>query len=159
LLLILLGSAACGEDPKQDSCGLGLERPDVANGTARYFRDGSLVAATGGGYKLEFPNDIVIGDMTINIKQDIDRRTVADMIDTASFPICVPLDSNSDGSGYALAEGAGASFMTDDTHVGKMVILSLEGDAIVGRFAFVAKENGGERLTRVEDGVFHLLPR
>ena len=162
LVMLVLGSVAlgCGPDGNlDDRCGLGLDRPEVPTGSARYVHDSLAVTATGGGYRLGFPYDIVIGPITLNIKQDIDRRLVEELVTTSSYPICVPLNGSEDGSGYAFVEDSSGSFATSSERTGALVILTKSGDALIGRFAFEAGENMGARITRVEDGAFNLLPR
>jgi len=150
----------CGPDgTRDDHCGLGLDRPELPTGSGRYVRDALTVTATGGGYRLGFPNDLVIGPITLNIKQDRDRRLVEELVRTSSFPICVPLDGNEDGSGYAFVEDGSGSFATSADHSGMLAILAKSGEALLGRFGFEAGENSGNRITRVEDGAFNLLPR
>lgn len=159
-LIAALAALAC--EPvidDNDPCGLGIERPDIAPGSARFLRDGVLTSTTGGGYKLDFPNDIVVGMITMNIKQDTDRRLVADLIDTNSFPICVPLDAADDGSGYAIIEDGLVSYSTSASHTGMLAILTKQDSALIGRFGFVAAENHGDRITRIEQGAFYLFPR
>ncbi|MBN2359089.1 MAG: hypothetical protein JXR83_06520, partial [Deltaproteobacteria bacterium] len=116
--LVWVGIAiGCGPDgTPEDRCGLGLERPELPVGSARYVRDGLAASVTGGGYRLGFPNDIVIGQMTLNVKHDRDRRLVEELVRTSSYPICVPLDSQDDGSGWALVEDGAGSFMTSAEH-------------------------------------------
>lgn len=162
LVMALFGASVlgCGPDGTlEDRCGLGLERPELPIGSARYVRDTLSVTATGGGYRLGFPNDIVIGPITLNIKQDRDRRLVEELVRTSSFPICVPLDGSDDGSGYAFVEDGAGSFATSAEHSGMLAILAKSDDALIGRFAFEAGENMGSRITRVEDGAFNLQPR
>jgi len=159
--LCALALVACGDPlgPADDPCGLGVERPELPAGSARYERDGRPINTTGGGYKLEFPNDIVIGAMTLNIKQDGDRRLVEELVAVSAFPICVPLDGREDGSGYALLEDGEVSYSTSDARNGVVAILALEDESLIGRFAFEAEENSGAGVARVSNGTFNLLPR
>jgi len=145
-----------GED---DPCGLGVERPELTAASARYNRDGQQISTTGGGHKLEFPHDLVIGSLTMNIKQDRDRRLVTELVEVSAFPICVPLDGSEDGSGWALLEDGEVSYSTTDQRTGMVAILALDGESLIGRFAFEAEQNAGAGSTRVEDGIFNLLPR
>jgi hypothetical protein len=59
---------------------------------------------------------------------------VADLIEAAAFPICVPIGDRSETSGSANLVGGG--FVSDATHTGGVAILGREGDTLLGRFAF-----------------------
>jgi hypothetical protein len=152
---------ACGPAPDpEDPCGLGLELPELQEGEARYVRDFEPVnVTTGEGYQLSFPNDIVINSIVMNFKLDHEGRLVEDLVDTGKYPICVPLDSRDDGSGWAMVEDGGSSFGTDASHKGTLAVLAKEGSALIGRFEFDAMENNGTRVTEIDEGVFKLLPR
>ncbi len=156
-LLALL--ASCGPADAEDPCGLGVELPSLDDGQARYTQDGQVHDLSSGGYKLGFPHDLVLASLTLNLKQDRDDQRVEDLVAADSFPICVSLDAADDGRGYALLEDGGSSFSTTVDHTGTLALLALEGDLLVGRFAFDARENSGSRVTHVEDGAFRLPPR
>lgn len=151
-----LGLACAPADP--DACKMSGSLPELSLGQASYRVDGQQHTETGG-YRLDFPADIVVSGLTLNIKNDSAGQAVKDRVTAGDFPICVPLDSADDGGGYALFEGSAASYSTDASHLGQLSILAQEGEALLGRFAFSAVQNGGSQVLEVSDGAFHLSPR
>ncbi|MFH1807204.1 MAG: hypothetical protein ABIJ09_00565 [Pseudomonadota bacterium] len=151
--------AACGPASLGDPCGLGTRLPDLAAGHASYSRDGVVHQSDEGGYKLDFPHDLVMGRLTLNAKLDDEGQPVKARIESGSFPICVPLDDQGDGSGYALLEDGSVSFSTTAQHSGTLSLLALDGDLLLGRFAFDAVQNAGSTTIQITDGAFRLKPR
>jgi hypothetical protein len=142
-----------------DPCDPALATPTLEPGAARYFRDGLALPLIGTSYRLSFPHDIITGELVLNVRDDQLGRSVEELVAAQSFPICVILDDAGDGSGYALLEDGAVSYSTDSVNRGKLAIVGQQGDALIGRFAFDARQNGGSAVTEVRAGVFSALPR
>ena len=156
-LSCLLFSLSCAP-PAEDYCGMSGQLPDLASGQASYKLNGSAKNATGS-YHLDFPTDIVVGSMTLNIDRDEQGQKVQQLIAAGSFPICVRLDASDDGAGYALVELDGASYSTSTSQGGHLSILAQDGGELFGRFAFAAQQNSGSAMINVSDGAFRLSAR
>jgi hypothetical protein len=155
----LLPALACGPLPPGDACGLPGALPELGDGQIRYTRDNVPHQGDEGGYKLDFPHDLVLGSLTLNARLDDDGAAVKARVEGGDFPVCVPLDDQGDGSGYALLEDSSGSFSTTAEHTGTLSLLALEGEILVGRFALEALRNGGSATTSIVDGAFRLRPR
>lgn len=160
LSLVLLAtfihaSCAPAADP---ACGMSGDVPDLVSGQATYTLDGHNKTENGG-YRLDFPADIVVGTMTINIQRTADARNVKDLVAAGTFPICVPLDSADDGAGYVLFGSGADSYSTSATQTGQLSILAKDADDLLGRFAFSASQNSGSGQLEIMDGAFRLPPR
>lgn len=142
-------------DPCDPDLGVPLVEPD----SARFFRDDLVVRTTGQGYALDFPFDLITGELILNMELDDQGASVAQRLAVDDFPICVPLDDSADGSGYAFVEDTDSSFSTTAAHTGSLAIVARDGEQLIGRFSFDALQNGGSAITQVRAGVFCLPPR
>jgi hypothetical protein len=163
LSLSALTAIACAPEAESESCGGLLQTlPDTPTGTLQATRDGAPYTANAGirGYRLQNEQtNIEAGDVSLYVGKDKDGNTIDQAISEESFPICIFLNDQSDGTTYAMARASGSSYLTDSTHTGTVVILGKDGDEILGRFAFEALQNSGSGTTRFEDGSFRLGPR
>lgn len=157
------GAAQC-DRKESDACGLKTAQPDIPPGSLQATRDGNpYTASCGGGGSCGWRGtdrlDIMAGDVQLYIGRDQDGQRVDEAINAGDFPICVLLNDQSDGTTYAFVMASNGSFITDSTHTGTVAILGKEGDQLIGRFEFEAKQNSGSGTTRLEDGSFRLGPR
>ena len=160
-LAVLASTLSC-TGTNRNPCGLSTSLPDVPSGTLRVTRDGNPYVVDSGlrGYRLiNDRTDIEAGELTLAIGKDDQGRNVRELVDQGTFPICILLNDQSDGTTYAQVRATGVSFGTDSSHTGTVALLAKEGDVLVGRFELEAVENGGSGTTTLEDGVFRLGPR
>lgn len=139
-------------------CGLSTVAPtddDVADGSGAATRSDG-VAFEGPGTWSPSSMSIVIETLDMIASADEAGSSVADLIEAAAFPICVPIRDRSETSGSAfLADGA---FTSDADHRGGVAILGRDGDTLIGRFGFELVNPQGTTLT-FSDGVFRVPSR
>jgi hypothetical protein len=157
LPLLALPSLLCVACPApSEICGLPTTLPgddDVANGRGTATRsDGAAFDEAGSWSTVSL--DIVVGTLTMTASADETGSRVADLIEAAAFPICVPIGERSETSGSA--NHVGDNLISDATHTGGVAILAEEGGLLIGRFSvdLEAPSTGEERS--ITDGVFRV---
>jgi len=159
LPLLALPSLLCVACPApSEICGQPTTLPtdaDVADGRGAATRsDGSAFDEAGSWSTATL--SITMGTLDIIATNDETGSSVAELIEAAAFPICVPMGARSETSGSANLLGDG--FVTDADHTGGVAILGREGDTLLGRFAFELGNPAGDTLT-FSDGAFRLPTR
>lgn len=160
LPLLALPSLLCLACPApSEICGLPTTLPgddDVADGRGTATRsDGAAFDEAGSWSTVSL--DIVVGTLTMTASADETGSRVADLIEAAAFPICVPIGQRSDTSGSA--NHVGDNLISDATHTGGVAILDRDGDTLIGRFEFdLVGAASGETVT-FSDGAFRLPTR
>jgi hypothetical protein len=158
--LLALPSLLCLACPgPSEICGQPTTLPtddDVADGRGAATRsDGAAFDEAGSWSTASL--DIVVGTLTMTASVDETGSQVAELIEAAAFPICVPIGERSETSGSA--NHVGDNLISDATHTGGVAILDRDGDTLIGRFGFeLVSPVSGETVT-FSDGAFRLPTR
>lgn len=128
---------------------------EVADGRATATRSDGVAFDEAGSWNTTTLS-ITMGTLDIIASNDETGSSVAELIEAAAFPICVPIRDRSETSGSANLLGGG--FVSDADHTGGVAILGRQGTTLLGRFGFELANPRGETLT-FTDGAFRLPSR
>jgi hypothetical protein len=148
--------SACPNQPSE-SCGQPTTLPtddDVADGRGTATRSDGEAFDEAGTWNAQSLS-ITIGTLDMIVTDDEVGDDVADLIEAAAFPICIPIGERSETSGSAnLVDGG---FVSDASHTGGVAILGKDGDTLLGRFSFDLA--AGATTLSFSDGAFRVPQR
>lgn len=156
-LVLSLSATGCA-GPAGDVCELSGELPttdEVGAGRVVADQDGSAFAADGT-WKRPPGGSLAAGSLDIIIENDENGDATADLIDAATFPICVQIGARGESSGQANLVSGG--YVSDASHGGTLAILGEEDGNLIGRFSFELATPGGD-TTVFSDGMFRVPER
>ncbi len=143
--------------PPEQSCGQSTVLPgddDVADGNGTATRSDDVDFDEPGTWSAQ-QLSITIGVLDMIVTDDEGGDDVADLIEAAAFPICIPIGERSDTSGAANLVAGG--FVSDADHTGGVAILGKDGNTLLGRFSFDLVS--GDTVISFTDGAFRVPQR
>lgn len=156
-LLFLL--TACAEKTNPATC----DASGVESGTADATVDGeewSAAAATWtlAGSSLQLNTEPAGGWRMSLVAQDTsDGASAEDALAAASFPIAFTVKTGEEGGFATFYPTDGSSFVTNNAEGGELTVSGMDGDELMGCFAFEAATDEGDVVT-IEAGEIRAVP-
>lgn len=153
LVVLVVALAGCPNN-LAEVCGLASALPSVDEGTGSATRsDGGAFAGEPASWSPGTNAAVTIGLLSMVVAKDETGLGFDELVADGALPICVPQGERNDTSGNAIFS-EGDAFVTDAAHPGKVALLSLVDDVLVGRFELELVNSGSGQTIAFTEGVF-----
>jgi hypothetical protein len=154
--VVVVLAAGC---PRAVECGgLSSDAPSVDAGKGKATRsDGADFTNEAASWESGGSASVDVGVLDMIIAKDATGTDFDSLVADGALPICIPQAARSDTSGAAnLVEGG---FVTDATHTGNVLVISVDADNMLGRFAMELVSPDGTSTLTFSDGEFNAARR